>query len=637
MAMAAGRHSERCKLCKQRILQLLVRVYGQVEERHSLNLPAELDGYRKTRFHSALTTIHRRLQAYRGFREFVRARNLPAVDYYVPDPGFIVEFDESQHFTKPREISFRSYPEEMRLGFDKATWLARCERLNRHDDDPPYRDEQRAWYDTLRDFGAVLRGVPLVRILPDEQRWCELSVDRPEDVEAFRQLMEAKRALWQGHRAVTRTGLAVGLAFPELGEHTLHHFVELLRRSQTRLDLLAFPETFELMRPAGALPGRLSDHPGYAGVRNRYLCVARGFGIGVIVGLAIQSRRDTSVSGENSDQYCMFVSPGGQTTCYHKHSTSLYNAFFDDDWSVERNLPVVQVGNVKIGLSLCHDSYISLIPRALRRKGAEIRINVSYQNLRPHIWQPVLEARATENEMLAVCTLHRNSTRSNVQKEPYAFSGAGKIRLRDPTDGRYLADIADDDRTGRIFWFDTSEHEVEPLEPPRPSSVSPGPCRVKVRLSRTGAPELESDAGKFAPKELDLHSFIWSPEKLWHLALADPNRIALFVVWVPGAQAWDEQKALVNKVVRARVVEFSTLFLFVDRATGAPRMAAYRSSSYKDTKIVFPADFPVEIDRRFLYGMPSLYEISLSDPRKTDDSMYFQRVQQLIDFLRGAG
>jgi hypothetical protein len=33
-----------------------------------------------------------------------------------------------------------------------------CEEINAKDNYPPYRDEQRAWYDTLRDFLASDKG-----------------------------------------------------------------------------------------------------------------------------------------------------------------------------------------------------------------------------------------------------------------------------------------------------------------------------------------------------------------------------------------------------------------------------------------------------------------------------------------------
>jgi hypothetical protein len=37
-------------------------------------------------------------------------------------------------------------------GFDRDMWLSRCRTIGAEDHDPPFRDEQRSWYDTLRDF-----------------------------------------------------------------------------------------------------------------------------------------------------------------------------------------------------------------------------------------------------------------------------------------------------------------------------------------------------------------------------------------------------------------------------------------------------------------------------------------------------
>ena len=58
---------------------------------------------------------------------------LAGCDYWVPDPGFIVEFDESQHFTSPRKRALSVYADTAPLGFlrralDGALPASRCER-----------------------------------------------------------------------------------------------------------------------------------------------------------------------------------------------------------------------------------------------------------------------------------------------------------------------------------------------------------------------------------------------------------------------------------------------------------------------------------------------------------------------------
>lgn len=180
------KHNERCKECKKRIYELLMIIYGKVKQNYKLNLPSKLDDYKQYNVYDELKIIYIQLQNYRGFDNFVRAKSLPNVDYYVEQPTLIVEFDESQHFTKPREISLTHYPQNLILGYDKEKWGKICSELNRKDNDPPYRDEQRAWYDTLRDFAFLTIGVPTIRLFSEEKTWCELELRNEEDVNWFK-------------------------------------------------------------------------------------------------------------------------------------------------------------------------------------------------------------------------------------------------------------------------------------------------------------------------------------------------------------------------------------------------------------------------------------------------------------------
>ena len=70
-------------------------------------------------------------------------------------------------------------------------------RSTPRDDDPPYRDEQRAWYDTLRDFlPSVLGLLPTVRLAVSEYPWCKLNPNSTEDVEKFRQILSERAQFW---------------------------------------------------------------------------------------------------------------------------------------------------------------------------------------------------------------------------------------------------------------------------------------------------------------------------------------------------------------------------------------------------------------------------------------------------------
>jgi hypothetical protein len=130
------------------------------------------------------------LQKYRGHKIFVKAKKLPNVDFFIPEPGFIVEFDESQHFTKPREIALSYYSGVLTLGFSKDKWVNLCTTLDKKDNDPAYRDEQRAWYDSLRDFAPeILKIKPTIRLYASDYIWCSLDANNKADQGKFRELI----------------------------------------------------------------------------------------------------------------------------------------------------------------------------------------------------------------------------------------------------------------------------------------------------------------------------------------------------------------------------------------------------------------------------------------------------------------
>ncbi|MCB9227388.1 MAG: hypothetical protein H6578_09510 [Chitinophagales bacterium] len=185
------KHSERCKECKKRVFELLGKIYGQenVLENYNLQLPNKVEQFKPNDLNPNLENIFHKLQEYREYNEFVRSKRLPNVDYFVKDK-FILEFDESQHFTKPRLIALKNYPDKLSLGYKKEKWMELCEKLNKKDNDPPFRDEQRAWYDTLRDFAPIFLGIkPTIRLFVSDYVWCSLDANKKEDVETFKKII----------------------------------------------------------------------------------------------------------------------------------------------------------------------------------------------------------------------------------------------------------------------------------------------------------------------------------------------------------------------------------------------------------------------------------------------------------------
>lgn len=191
-------HDERCKGCKETIQKLLEKIYGRVEQNYMLDIGTHPDDFKESAYYEKLKEIYEALQHYRGFNDFVRTKSLPNCDFFVPDPGFLVEFDESQHFTTPRKIALEHYPRNLKLGFDKTKWINLCSELDMKDNDPPFRDEQRAWYDTLRDFlPEKMKLEPTVRLLANDFKWCSLDAGNQSHISIFKDLLKGSIDEWE--------------------------------------------------------------------------------------------------------------------------------------------------------------------------------------------------------------------------------------------------------------------------------------------------------------------------------------------------------------------------------------------------------------------------------------------------------
>jgi transposase len=187
-------HPERCRNCKLTVKVMLEKYFSKVETNFQFNITPFPDSFKGAEYYEELKNIFSKLQKYRGFERFIRAKLLPKCDFYIPSSRFIVEFDETQHFTLPRKLTLENYPVGIKLGFDKEKWIDLCNDLRRVDNDPPFRDEQRAWYDTIRDFLPILENLqPTIRLFSKDFVWCSLDSDKSEDLIKFREILLGRK------------------------------------------------------------------------------------------------------------------------------------------------------------------------------------------------------------------------------------------------------------------------------------------------------------------------------------------------------------------------------------------------------------------------------------------------------------
>jgi hypothetical protein len=185
-----SQHSPHCRACKERVHALLATLHGECRTHRQFPWPARPEDYAGTAIGSALQRIRDALGDLRGHRDFIKSAQMPPCDYFIADPPFIVEFDENQHFSRPRLITLSNYPAEIAVGFSIARWQELCRELDAKDNQPFDRDERRAWYDTLRDLLPPLHGFkPTLRLYAEQVEWCALDATSSADLARFGQLI----------------------------------------------------------------------------------------------------------------------------------------------------------------------------------------------------------------------------------------------------------------------------------------------------------------------------------------------------------------------------------------------------------------------------------------------------------------
>ena len=472
------RHSERCRACKIRVGQLLECIYGACVSDHRFGWKTGLAAYEGTSIDLVLREVAGVLESYRGYGigTFVRSDVLAGCDYWVPDPGFLIEFDESQHFTSPRRLALSVYADVHPLGFSARRWLDLCEQHDARDNDPPFRDEQRAWYDTLRDLVPSIMDLrPTVRLYARDRVWCSLDPDSREDRERFSDLIHQGGSRFRrtpvGIRSpATRpeSTLSVAMVFPQVAQRASNGVPPTGAGAQQpdvpAVDSFSGEDLDFALFPEGYISA--SDQE-----RSESLTkLAAELGAPLLVG-AVDRTVDST---DRAWQVLLRFDPdGSRSRVYTKHSTADAVAFERPDWEPNSVLPTFELGGTTAGATICHDHYLGLFPRALARRGARLWVNPSFDNVSDIKWSSILRLRAVENRFFSLCTLHCDVKRRKTH--PFAFSPDGtelSARLAGSATSLPLSECC---KAGSIYVIDLDMAKVgEPLDWSKiPSSKKP--------------------------------------------------------------------------------------------------------------------------------------------------------------------
>ena len=398
-----------------------------------------------------------------------------------------MEFDESQHFTNPRKLSLSRYLDHQPLGFSRSRWIALCEKHNAKDNDPPYRDEQRAWYDTLRDIVPSLKGFqPTLRLHAQDFEWCSLDPNSSYDQQLFLGIIlqgdaPTSRTVVEPDAKVAsvRSTLRAALVFPKVNAATSNGIPpsgagaqepdvpSLISFAGETVDFVLFPEGYILS----------SDN-----TRLKLLSkLASDIDAPLLVG-AID--RDLDSTGRMADwQILLRIDPDGSCRrLYTKHSTAKAVAFEKPGWEPSTMLPTFDLGSVKAGATICHDQYLGLLPHFLASRGARVWVNPSFDNVVDIKWSSVLRLRAVENGFFALCTLHDNKTKNRTH--PFAFSPDGKELIGRKVGSRVTRPLSQCKESDAVYVVDLDMTTVG-----KPIDWSQIPCPTKPQKDRSGKPQ----------------------------------------------------------------------------------------------------------------------------------------------------
>jgi hypothetical protein len=100
---------------------MLIALYGECRANNQFPWSTKPEDYRPEPLGDGLHRIRAALCALRGHRDFIKSPVVPPCDYYVSGEKLIVEFDESQHFTRARLTALSLYSADAVASTPKTT------------------------------------------------------------------------------------------------------------------------------------------------------------------------------------------------------------------------------------------------------------------------------------------------------------------------------------------------------------------------------------------------------------------------------------------------------------------------------------------------------------------------------------
>ncbi len=148
------------QIFKEKLYEFLSNLYSNVEKEAKFHWCTSHSGL------NVCDKIYQNIKSYRNADFLPERVTQLSCDYVIHEKHLVIEYDEFQHFTYQRQLSLEAYSDNITLHYNKEKWIQLCKKFRRkmNKKNDIYRDEKRAYYDSIRDIIIPCNGYKLVRI-----------------------------------------------------------------------------------------------------------------------------------------------------------------------------------------------------------------------------------------------------------------------------------------------------------------------------------------------------------------------------------------------------------------------------------------------------------------------------------------
>ena len=391
------------------------------------------------------------LRQYRGKTGFHKGNYKLRCDFACESQKIIFEYDERQHFSLARKAALDSYPDSLQLHFDKQLWINKCDQIRAQDNQPPNRDETRAYYDSIRDILSAKNGYRLIRIMHEQFDW--------ENPNAYKYIEELVNVNLKCKSPKSKTpksktpvpGLKIGLYLQ--GEKDYYNGRVVNTRindvSKEKIDILVFPENSTAPHNHIFYTLRFESQHSVDNAIEAAIKISYKAGCAVIIGAETPDNKIYNL-------YANSFASGDETKhrFYIKHTMTdnspLGDASYRDKF-IEFFKPII-LKNTKIGMTICYDCNHAAFSRVWGKLDVDIIINTTGGNVVYEKWHRYNKVRSLENNCFSFCTM-RYFNESKINSYTFGFTPNGALMTGVPL---YSVET-DVDKINNIYIYDTSD------------------------------------------------------------------------------------------------------------------------------------------------------------------------------------